>query len=147
MSCIDLVGILWCLVRVVTVLFTLFNIEMDHKLQWWQESLNCTSFVYKLITWPTRPSVLSLLVWIKVEIPLLGPFFFFFLSQYLVLLLWCVHLWTTKKNKVSSANNFFFYLGFLPQTFMDHRTAGEGGRRFFHNSSLPLPPASRTLRY
>ena len=33
--------------------------------------------------------------------------------------------------------SFFFYLGFLSQPFMDHRTAGEGGGHFF-NSSLPL---------
>ena len=32
---------------------------------------------------------------------------------------------------------FFFYLGFLSQTFMIQRTAGEGGGYLF-NSSLPL---------
>ena len=41
---------------------------------------------------------------------------------------------------------FFFYLGFLSRTFTIHRTAGEGGGYLF-NSSLPLPPASRTLRH
>ena len=41
---------------------------------------------------------------------------------------------------------FFFYLGFLSWTFTNHRTAGEGGGHFF-NSSLPLPPASQTLRH
>ena len=41
---------------------------------------------------------------------------------------------------------FFFYLGFLSRTFTNHRTAGEGGGRFF-NSSLPLPPASQALRH
>ena len=41
---------------------------------------------------------------------------------------------------------FFFYLGCLSRTFSNHRTAGEGGGLFF-NSSLPLPPASRTLRH
>ena len=40
----------------------------------------------------------------------------------------------------------FFYLGFLPQPFTNHRTAGEGGGDFF-NSSLPLPPASKTFRH
>ena len=40
---------------------------------------------------------------------------------------------------------FFFYLGFLSRPFTNHRTAGEGGGHFF-NSSLPLPPASQTLR-
>ena len=37
----------------------------------------------------------------------------------------------------------FFYLGFLSRTFT---TAGEGGGYFF-DSSLPLPPASQTLRH
>ena len=41
---------------------------------------------------------------------------------------------------------FFFYLGFLSRPFTNHRTAGEGGGHFF-NSSLPLPPASQTLRH
>ena len=41
---------------------------------------------------------------------------------------------------------FFFYLGFLSQSFTNHRTAGEGGGHFF-NSSLPLPHASQTLRH
>ena len=41
---------------------------------------------------------------------------------------------------------FFFYLGFLSRIFSNHRTAGEGGGLFF-NSSLPLTPASRTLRH
>ena len=41
---------------------------------------------------------------------------------------------------------FFFYLGFLSRTFTNHRTAGEGGGHFF-NSSLPLPPASQTIRH
>ena len=39
---------------------------------------------------------------------------------------------------------FFFYLGFLLWTFVNHRTAGEGGGHLF-NSSLPVPPASDTL--
>ena len=41
---------------------------------------------------------------------------------------------------------FFFYLGFLSQTFTIHGTAGEVGGYLF-NSSLPLPPASHTLRH
>ena len=40
---------------------------------------------------------------------------------------------------------YFFYLGFLSRTFTTHRIAGEGGGYLF-NSSLPLPPASQTLR-
>ena len=40
----------------------------------------------------------------------------------------------------------FFYLGFLPRPFTNHRTAREGGGYSF-NSSLPLPPASQTLRH
>ena len=41
---------------------------------------------------------------------------------------------------------FFFYLGFLSRTFTIHRIAWEGGGYFF-NSSLPLRPASQTLRH
>ena len=41
---------------------------------------------------------------------------------------------------------FFFLSGFLSRTFTIHRTAGEGGGYLF-NSSLPLPPASQTLRH
>ena len=36
---------------------------------------------------------------------------------------------------------FFFYLGFLSQPFMNHRTAGEGEGHSF-KSSTPLPPTS-----
>ena len=39
---------------------------------------------------------------------------------------------------------FSIWLGFLWQPFMNHRTAGEEGRRTFH-SSLPLPSAHRHL--
>ena len=39
----------------------------------------------------------------------------------------------------------FFYVGLFSRTFTNHRTAGEGGKHFI-NSSLPLPPASQTLR-
>ena len=41
---------------------------------------------------------------------------------------------------------FFFYLGFLSQTFTIHKTAEEGGGYFF-NSSLPLLPASQKLEH
>ena len=41
---------------------------------------------------------------------------------------------------------FFFYLGFLSQPFTNHRAAREVGGHFL-NSSLPLPPASQTLRH
>ena len=41
---------------------------------------------------------------------------------------------------------FFYYLGFLSRTFTIHGTAGQGGGYLF-NSSLPLPPASQTLRH
>ena len=49
--------------------------------------------------------------------------------------------------KVSSlvSVSSFFYLGFISRTFTIHRTAGEGGG-YLLNSSLPLPPASQTLR-
>ena len=40
---------------------------------------------------------------------------------------------------------FFFYLGFLSQTFMIYKTAGEGGGNFF-DSGLPVPPPSQKLR-
>ena len=40
----------------------------------------------------------------------------------------------------------FFYLGFLSQPFTNHRATGEGRRHFF-NPSLPLRPASPTLRH
>ena len=35
---------------------------------------------------------------------------------------------------------------FFSRTFTNHRTGGEGGGHFF-NASLPLPPASQTLRH
>ena len=41
---------------------------------------------------------------------------------------------------------YFFYLGFLLRAYTNHRTAEEGGGRHFI-SSLPLPPASQTLRH
>ena len=47
---------------------------------------------------------------------------------------------------LSKTYDFFFYLVFLSQPFTNHRTAGEGGGHSF-NSSLPLPPASQTLRH
>ena len=53
----------------------------------------------------------------------------------------CFHLLT-----VTLTVTFFFYLGFLSQTFTIQRKAGEGGGYLF-NSSLPLPPASQTLRH
>ena len=40
---------------------------------------------------------------------------------------------------------FLFYLRFVSRTFTNHRTAREGGGHSI-NSSLPPPPASRTLR-
>ena len=43
-------------------------------------------------------------------------------------------------------SKFFFSVVFLSQTFMIHRTAGEGGGYFF-NTSLLLPPASQALRH
>ena len=42
--------------------------------------------------------------------------------------------------------NIFYILYTFSRTFTNHRTAGEGGGHFF-NSSLPLPPASQTLRH
>ena len=40
---------------------------------------------------------------------------------------------------------FFFHLGFVSQTFTNHRTAREGGGHSIN--SLPLPPASQALRH
>ena len=40
----------------------------------------------------------------------------------------------------------FFYLGFLSQPFTNHRTTREGSGHFF-NSSLLIPPTSRTLKH
>ena len=62
--------------------------------------------------------------------------------------------WGSKKLwKMTSADvntdvkeQFFFCLGFLSRTFTNHRTAGEGAGHFI-NSSLPLSPASQTLRH
>ena len=42
--------------------------------------------------------------------------------------------------------SFFFHLDFLSQPFTNHKTAGEGEGHFF-SPSLPLPPASQTLRH
>ena len=50
------------------------------------------------------------------------------------------------KKKADDSFFFFFYLCFLLRTFTIHETAGEGGGYLF-NSSLPLPPASQTLRH
>ena len=49
-------------------------------------------------------------------------------------------------NKVQTHMHFFFNLGFLLRTFTNNRTASEGGGHFL-NSSIPLPPASQTLRH
>ena len=57
-------------------------------------------------------------------------------------------LYYLKKGSIFSENGgfFFYYLGFLSQTFMNHRRAREGGGHFF-NSSLPLLLVSQTLRH
>ena len=49
-------------------------------------------------------------------------------------------------NKIYIGFFFFYFLGFLSRTFMNHRTAEEGGGHYF-NSSRPLPPASQTFRH
>ena len=41
---------------------------------------------------------------------------------------------------------FFFYLGFLSRTFMNHRAGGEWGGHFL-NSSLPPPSPSQIFRH
>ena len=53
----------------------------------------------------------------------------------------------TKNAEKAKVMLFFFILsGFSSQPFTNHRTAEERGGNFF-NSSLPLPPASQTLRH
>ena len=49
-------------------------------------------------------------------------------------------------NMLADRGIFFFYLGFLSRPFTNQRTAGEGEGHFF-SSSLPLPPATQTLRH
>ena len=57
------------------------------------------------------------------------------------------HEWKVIPLKLIKKSFFFsFYLGFLSQPFTNHRTAGDEGGHFF-NFSLPLPPASQTLRH
>ena len=48
--------------------------------------------------------------------------------------------------KTVPQHSFFFYLSFYSQTFTIHGTVGERGGYFF-KSSLPLSPASQTLRH
>ena len=72
-------------------------------------------------------------------------------SRYLVTLSMLECNWSFLYSKFDSFGTvhlllFFFYLGFLSRTFSNHRTAGEEGGHFF-NSSLPLQPASETLRH
>ena len=55
-------------------------------------------------------------------------------------------MYQRRELKEQTKKNIFFCLGFLSRTFTNHRTVGEGGGHFF-NSSLPLPPAARTLRH
>ena len=52
-------------------------------------------------------------------------------------------------NNIQHANRgvFFIYLGFLSRTFTIHRTAAQDNRGYLFNSSLPLRPASQTLRH
>ena len=50
----------------------------------------------------------------------------------------------TQKTVFSRKAIFFFYLGYLSRTFTNHRTEGGG---YLFNSSLPLPPASQTIRH
>ena len=52
----------------------------------------------------------------------------------------------TRNEKLLHNERKNFYLGFVSGTFTNHRTAGEEGGHSF-NSSLPLPPASQTLRH
>ena len=58
----------------------------------------------------------------------------------------CVKKATGEVEKNAVADGFFFYLGFVSRRFTNHRTAREEGGHSI-NSSLPLPPASQTLRH
>ena len=56
---------------------------------------------------------------------------------------------TEETEEEKQYNNFLFFFSiwvFHSRIFTNHRTAGEGERHFF-NSSLPLQPASQTLRH
>ena len=82
-----------------------------------------------------------------------GYLFCFLCFAFCILLCVCVWGWyfglflfVETRCSIFLLLHFFFYLGFFSQTFTNHRTAGEGGGHFF-NSSLPLPPASQTLRH
>ena len=47
----------------------------------------------------------------------------------------------------NASSVFFIFLSrFFSRTLTNHMTAEEGGGHFF-NSSLPIPPASQTLRH
>ena len=58
-----------------------------------------------------------------------------------------VNILTTFQKIINTRGVYiFFYLGFLAWTFTNHRTTGEGGDISL-KSSLPVPPASQTLRH
>ena len=52
----------------------------------------------------------------------------------------------TAKNDLQIFFFFSIWVFYHDHSRITHRTAGEGGGHFF-NSSLPLPPASQTLRH
>ena len=58
----------------------------------------------------------------------------------------CVISCKCRKFEKLKVSYIFFYLGFLSQTSTNHRTVREGRGHFF-KSSLPLSPASQTLRH
>ena len=57
-----------------------------------------------------------------------------------------IHIYIWLLLQVYQGLNTFFYLGLLSRTFTIHSAAGEGTDYLF-NASLPLPPASQTLRH
>ena len=65
-------------------------------------------------------------------------------------IIWEDHIYTIEKKLAKNLGllyiYIYIYLGFLSRIFTNHRTAGEGEGHFF-NSSLPLLPASQTLRH
>ena len=91
---------------------------------------------------PILTLVLVLCLWQKAPHP------FFKVMDFLLL---SFRLLACQSNSILTSKDrhtlvIFFYVGFLSPIFPIHRTAGEGGGYLF-NFSLPLPPASETLRH
>ena len=66
-------------------------------------------------------------------------------EKYVAFTLKVHNLWILESSEKSPTQTFFMSV-FFSQTFIDHRTTGEGGEHFF-NSSLSLPPGLQTLSH